>query len=365
MTVAVQPELSALAILSPRLAEAAAKMPLSLTAQITEIRLRIDQPVLVLTGIADRMLSADGSFTADYARAIICRRDDIAKSLQLISRNSLYAFEQELQGGYITVSGGHRIGIAGQAIVENGKVKALKNISSLNIRFAREKKGAADLVFPYIIRNGQIVSTLIISPPRCGKTTLLRDLIRQISTGNPCCGFFGAQVGVVDERSEIAGCCDGVPTVDLGPRVDVLDGCPKAAGMMMLIRSMSPQAIVTDELGSADDARAVREALHAGVAVLASMHGSCAADIAMRPGIGELLNEQYFERLVILSDQPAVGTVKEIVNSRTGGSLYHCKEGDYVAEDSRLSFGYSGQHPVRIQSGRAIYLSTPAGKAAD
>lgn len=363
--IAVKPELSAFAILPPHLAEAAAKLPPSLIAQITEIRLRIDQPVLVMTGTSDRMLCEDGLLTADYARAIVCRRDDLGKSLQLISRNSLYAFEQELKEGYITVSGGHRVGLAGQAIVENGRIKALKNISSLNIRFAREKKGTADLVLPYLTRDGQIASTLIISPPRCGKTTLLRDLIRQISTGNPHCGFFGEQVGVVDERSEIAGCCDGVPTVDLGPRVDVLDGCPKAAGMMMLIRSMSPQVIATDELGSADDARAVREALHAGVAVLASMHGSCAADIALRPGIGELLSEQYFERLVILSDRPIIGTIREIINPRTGSSLYHSKEGDYVAEGSRLSFGSSGQHPIRIQSGSAIHLSASAGKTAD
>jgi stage III sporulation protein AA len=280
-----------------------------------------------MTGRTDMMLRLDGLLTSLSAQAMVCEREDIAKSLQLISRNSLYAFEQELQSGYITVSGGHRIGLAGQAIVDNGRLKALKNISSLNIRLAREQIGAADLVFPYIVSDGQIASTLIISPPRCGKTTLLRDLIRQISYGSPRHGFAGAQVGLVDERSEIAGCCDGVPTVDLGPRVDVLDGCPKAVGLIMLVRSMAPQAVATDELGSEEDALAVREALHAGVAVLASAHGCDAADAARRPNIGALIKDQYFDRFIILSDQPAIGTVEEITEVCTGRVLYHRRNG--------------------------------------
>lgn len=322
MFAAIILEKTILPILSPQIAAAAAKLSPLVLQQITEIRLRVGQPVLVMTGRTDRMLCQDGSLTEERNHAVMCHREDITKSLQLISRNSLYAFEQELQAGYITVSGGHRVGIAGQAILDNGKLKALKNITSLNIRLAREQKGAADAVFPYVISGNHIASVLVISPPRCGKTTLLRDLIRQISIGSPKHGFAGAQVGLVDERSEIAGCFDGVPTVDLGPRVDVLDGCPKAVGMIMLIRSMAPQAVATDEIGSAEDARAVREALHAGVSVLTSVHGQDAADVASRPNIGELIRDNCFERFIILSDQPSIGTVEEIIDARTGKRLY-------------------------------------------
>lgn len=309
-------------ILPPTIASATLSLSSSVAAQVTEIRMRVGQPVLIMVGRMDRMLCSDGTLTGKTSQAVICTHDDIAKALQLISRNSIYAFEQELRSGYITITGGHRVGIAGQAIVDNGRLKTLKNIGSLNIRLSREKKGAADVVFPYVVRDGRIASTLIISPPRCGKTTLLRDLIRQISAGNPGHGFTGAQVGVVDERSELAGCCDGVPTVDLGPRVDVLDACPKATGMIMLIRSMAPQAVATDELGSAEDAQAVREALHAGVAVLTTVHGHNAQDVSCRPHIGELLADQCFERLVILSDQPVIGTIEEISDVRSGGCLY-------------------------------------------
>jgi stage III sporulation protein AA len=327
MIAAISIEKTLIPILPPSIAEAVLRLPAFILQQVTEIRLRVGQPVLIMIGRADNMLCSDGILRNEVTRAVTCTREDIIKALQLISRNSLYAFEQELQAGYITISGGHRVGIAGQAIMDNGKLKALKNISSLNIRLAREQKGAADLVFPYVVSGGRIASSLIISPPRCGKTTLLRDLIRQISTGSLSHGFAGAQVGLVDERSEIAGCWDGVPTVDLGPRVDVLDGCPKAVGMIMLVRSMAPQAVATDELGSVEDAQAVREALHAGVAVLTTVHGHDAADAARRPNIGDLVKDQYFDRFIILSDQPAIGTVEEIADARTGRNLYNRKNG--------------------------------------
>lgn len=320
-------EKTLLPLLPPLIAAAAVRLPAAAWQQMTEIRLRIGQPVLIMLGGSDYLLSPDGKLSNVANQAMICSRDDIGKMIQFISRNSLYAFEQELQAGYITVGGGHRIGIAGQAIIDNGKLKALKNISSLNIRLAREQKGAANLVLPYVIADGRIASSLIISPPRCGKTTLLRDLIRQISCGSPQHGFSGVQVGLVDERSEIAGCWDGVPTVDLGPRTDVLDGCPKAVGMLMLIRSMAPQAVATDELGSMEDVQAVREALHAGVAVFTTVHGRDAADAARRPHIGALINEQAFERLIILSDRPAIGTVEAITDGRSGRNLYRRQDG--------------------------------------
>ena len=151
------------------------------------------------------------------------------------SNYSLYAYEYEMRQGFITIEGGHRVGMTGQAIIEDGKVKNLRYISSINLRMSHEIKGCADQVFSYIVSGGKMCHTLIVSPPRCGKTTLLRDMIRQISDGNRWIG--GMSVGVVDERSEIGGCYMGVAQNQLGDRTDILDCCPKAEGMMMLIRS--------------------------------------------------------------------------------------------------------------------------------
>jgi len=282
---------------------------------LMEIRLRVNKPLLLVLGSVDIMVSPAGTIVNDQNGAYLCTRDDINKVVQIISKNSLYAFEQELKMGFLTIHGGHRVGLAGQAIVDGGEMKALKNISSLNIRMAREIKGCGDKVMPYIFAGGKrVLSTLVISPPCCGKTTILRDLIRQISSGNQ--EFRGLQVGVVDERSEIAACKNGIPTVDLGPRTDVLDGCPKASGMLMLIRSMSPAVVATDELGRAEDVWAVREALHAGVSILATVHGRDSHEVQQRPYVGELIRQKYFDRYIILSDRPQVGTIEKIIDSK-------------------------------------------------
>jgi stage III sporulation protein AA len=295
-------------------------------AQVTEIRLRVKQPLLLVLGTSDIMLDGHGQAVVDFQQAYRCTAEDLARTLQLISKNSLYAFEQELKLGFITIPGGHRVGLAGQAIIGNGEIRALKNISSMNIRIAREIKGCADKILPYIFFNGKyVLSTLIISPPRCGKTTILRDLARQISNGN--LNFCGTQVGLVDERSEIAACQSGVPTVDLGQRIDVLDGCPKADGMLMLIRSMAPQVVITDELGRAEDADAVKEALNAGVSVIATVHGRNIAEVRQRPYIGELIEHNYFERYVILSSTPSVGTIEEIIDAKHSTILYSSQKG--------------------------------------
>lgn len=288
---------------------------------LMEIRLRINRPLLLVLEDMDIMLSPKGEMLRTQEEAYVCNRDDINTTLQLISKNSLYAFEQELKMGFITIHGGHRVGLAGQAIVDSGEIKSLKNISSLNIRIAREVKGCGCDVMPYLFtKEKKIVSTLLISPPCCGKTTLLRDLIRLISVGSTT--FSGLQVGVVDERSEIGACKNGIPTVDLGPRTDILDGCPKASGMLMLIRSMSPAVIATDELGRAEDLCAVREALHAGVSVLATVHGRDSHEVLNRPYVGELIRGKYFERYIVLKDRPRIGTIEEIIDSKRDEILW-------------------------------------------
>lgn len=293
---------------------------------VTEIRLRVNQPLLLVLGNKDVMLNVHGEIVADPGRGYRCNRDDIMTTLQLISKNSLYAFEQEIKMGFLTILGGHRVGLVGQAVLEQGEVKVLKNISSLNIRIAREIKGCADQVLPYIRREGHILSTLIISPPCCGKTTLLRDLIRQISSGNP--KNPGVQVGVVDERSEIAACKNGIATVDLGVRTDVMDACPKGEGMLMLIRSMAPRVVATDELGRAEDVYAIREALQTGVSVLTTVHGRNIKEVLARPHVGELIQENFFERYILLNNEPKVGTVEQIIAGKENKVLWKRGEVD-------------------------------------
>ncbi len=288
---------------------------------LTEIRLRINQPLLLVLGNQDITINAMGEVVTNSNEAYLCNPDDIQRTLQLMSKNSLYAFEHQLKMGFLTIDGGHRIGLTGQAIIDAGEVKTLKNINGLNIRLAREVKGCADQIIPYIItKEGQVLNTLIISPPRCGKTTILRDLIRQISMGSKM--YKGLPVGVVDERSEIAACKSGISTVDLGIRTDVLDNCPKAMGMLMLIRSMSPAVVATDELGRAEDIHAVREALNAGVSVVTTVHGKDLNELLHRPYVGELLQNKYFHRYILLSDYPRVGTIKKIIDSSNNKILW-------------------------------------------
>lgn len=317
-------------ILAPNVASVLKKVSGTLLGSLTEIRLRICQPLLLVLDHSDVMLRADGIPTGDSSNSYICSTEDIQKTLQLISKNSLYAFEQEIKLGYLTVKGGHRVGLAGQAVIDEGKIRTVKNISSMNIRLAREIKGCANKIIPYIVAGeNTILNTLIISPPRSGKTTIIRDVIRLISNGVSQLGFKGVQVGVVDERSEIAACKNGTPTVDLGQRADVLDGCLKAYGLLMLIRSMSPQVLVTDELGRQEDAYAIREALTAGIGIVATIHGKNLEDIYQRPYIGDLVRQQCFDRYIILKSIPSPGTVEAILDKQ-GKPLFGLAKGEIL-----------------------------------
>jgi len=269
----------------------------------------------------DYMITGDGRITRTAHLAYYVTKEDIYKTFQFISQCSVYSFEEELKNGYITIAGGHRVGFSGQVILENNDVKTIKNISGLNIRIAREIIGAADKVLPYIVDKCQVLNTLIISPPKAGKTTLLRDLVRQLSDGIDRLGIKGMNVGLVDERSEIACCYEGIPQNDVGMRTDVLDGCPKARGIMMLLRSMSPDVIATDEIGRNEDARAIEEAINAGVAIIATAHGSSLEDIKKRPAIRKLIDRNFFDRYIILSKNSGVGNIEAILESATGRNL--------------------------------------------
>lgn len=291
--------------------------------ELEEIRLREGRPLILRLGTGELMVTGEGRATEKIRDAYYVTKDDLQRTLQLISHSSIYAIEQELRNGYLTLPGGHRIGFVGEAVVEHGKVKTLKNISSLNIRVAHEIIGCADPIIPYLYdpQNQVPYHTLIISPPRCGKTTLLRDIVRQFSEGIGDLKKISFNVGVVDERSEIAGCYMGTPQKDVGPRTDVLDGCPKAEGMIMLVRSMSPQIVATDEIGRKEDVAALEEMLNAGVTVLTTVHGRNLADLEQRPIISNLIKQNFFQRYVILGRSLGVGTIEAVIDAHTRSNL--------------------------------------------
>lgn len=280
---------------------------------LQEIKLRVEKPLLLVYR-GEEIIPGN-----QRGKPYIVTREDIREMLEYISNYSLYAYEQEMKQGYITIEGGHRVGMTGQAIIENGKVKNLRYISSINLRMSHEILGCADPIFPFITYNKKLYHTLIVSPPRCGKTTLLRDMIRQISNGN---GWInGMSVGVVDERSELGGCYMGVAQTQLGIRTDVLDCCPKAEGMIMLIRSMGPEVIAVDEIGTAEDVHAIEYAMHCGCKMLATVHADSMEELRKKPLFDQMVAERRFERYVLLENREHVGQVEGIYDSR-GTLLY-------------------------------------------
>lgn len=285
-----------------------------MTQTLQEIRLRVGRPLNLTFGDADLFLGRAG-LTTNPAQGVIIQSDDVGQAILFLSNHSVYALEEELRQGFITIPGGHRVGFVGHGILHQGKIKQIKNFSGLNFRITREIRGCANFILPYLMTNsGGVHHTMIISPPRCGKTTLLRDLIYQISNGNldfdP--DFSGLKVGVVDERSELAGSYQGVHRHDLGIRTDVLDHCPKSEGMYLLIRSMSPEVIATDEIGSQEDVAAIQEAVNAGIRLMTTVHGRNLQELSSRPILRELLNSKIFTRYIVLSNRGRPGTIEGV-----------------------------------------------------
>ena len=268
---------------------------------------RLGQPLRVVRGKEEIVLR---SGTEPY----IVTKEELRETIDYISHYSLYAYENELRQGFVTVEGGHRVGVAGKVIMEKERVKNIQYISSLNIRVSHEVLGCADRLIPYIVANKQVCHTLIISPPCCGKTTLIRDLIRQISDGNEY--VKGCSVGVVDERSELGGCYLGIAQNHLGTRTDVLDCCPKAEGMIMLIRSMSPQVIAVDEIGTVEDIHAIEYAMQCGCRMIASVHGLNMDEASNKPVLGDLIRRRMFQRYVVLGNEKGPGEILGIYDER-------------------------------------------------
>lgn len=288
---------------------------------IQEIRLRINQPIMIVRDNEEKLINQFGKYTDSIHEAITVLEQDMQNTLEMMSRYSMYAFEEEVKQGYITLEGGHRVGLVGKVVMEGGIIKSLRYIGAINIRLAHEVIGAANKIIPYIYKDlNTIHHTLLVSPPRCGKTTILRDLIRQLSNGD--CFHRGMNIGVVDERSEIGGCYKGIPQNDIGKRTDVLDGCKKVDGMLMLLRSMSPDIIAVDEIGKKEDLFAIEEVLNAGIKVMCTVHGSTIEDIMRKPVLKEMLEKQFFHRIICISSRKGPGTIENILD---GITLQDCR----------------------------------------
>ena len=274
---------------------------------IEEIRLRVNKPLIINGDSQDYFYNdINGDLDLVMRNPYIVTKEDIEDT-------SVQSCINKIKKGFITLRGGHRIGIVGKVIIENGQVKNIKHISSLNIRVSREIKGCSKKVLPHIIKNkNQINNTIIISPPQCGKTTILRDIVRNISNGNREYGFSGVKVALIDERNEIAGSYMGVAQLDVGMRTDVMETCPKDLGIMMVLRSMSPNVIVTDEIGNEKEIKALYTALNGGVSLITTVHGDSIEDILHRTELKRLLDGDLFRKVIILSSRNGPGTIEKI-----------------------------------------------------
>ncbi|QBD86044.1 stage III sporulation protein AA [Clostridium tetani] len=277
---------------------------------LQEIRIRSQKPIIVKDGACE--------IVTDY----IATLEEVGSIVKRMSSYSIYAYDDEIKQGYITINGGHRVGICGKCVVEGEKVKTIKYPASLNIRICREVAGCSDKILPYILKSSMVENTIIISPPNCGKTTLLRDIAKKLSNGISKLDLRGMKVCVIDERSEIASCVNGVPQLNLGLRTDVLDSCPKSQGIMMAIRSMSPDVIVCDEIGSTEDIESIIKAMNSGVKLITTVHGYDVKDIYEREVFKGAIENKVFQKAIVLSSRKGVGTVEYIYSFEEKNIIY-------------------------------------------
>ncbi len=283
---------------------------------VEEIRLRVQRPIILKCKDGDKIIK--------YALST----EEILSCLQMICENSIYTYQNQISEGFITVKGGHRVGITGSCVVDKEKVININYIYSLNFRIARQIIGSSNKILKYILNPAEntVYNTLIIAPPGAGKTTILRDLIRQIASGMKETKFKAINVGVVDERGEIAALYKGVPQNDIGIKTDVIENVHKSIGMRMLIRSMAPKVIVADEIGNENDIEAIQYAVCSGCKGIFTAHGNTIEDVMLNPVLKTLSNNRIFDRLIFLSNN-AKGSAKEVYEMNPKNTTYQ-KLGD-------------------------------------
>lgn len=275
-------------------------------SQLNEIRLRVDKPIIVYLGGQAYFLSENG-ITTSIGSSIICKKEDIDNVIFRASECSLYAVNEQIKRGYLTINEGIRIGISGTTVCDNKEIKTIKNFNSLVIRIPHKIKGCSLTAFRYILENNCLHNTLVISPPGAGKTTFLRDFISQLSQRNIC-----LNVLVLDERGELAAITDNGRSILDSNFTDVLSFISKSDGFLYGIRSLNPNLIVCDEIGAEEDIEAIEYACNCGVSVMASIHAGSISELRQKPNFERLLSKKLFERYIVLSSREGPGTYEGI-----------------------------------------------------
>lgn len=281
---AAESYLQAIRVLPPRLRREALSLPEGDRGKAEEVRLRTGWPMTVLLEGGERPLGGPP-----------VEEEELERLVEIASGASLHTVLDQVRQGYLTVEGGHRIGLCGAAALREGEIHALRFFSSANLRIARQVKGAAAPVLDRLCPGGRLGDTLILAPPGLGKTTLLRDLVRSVSEGERCLPL---RVSLADERGEVAALYNGRPQLEVGRRTDVVEGCPKAQGLMLLLRGMNPQVLAADEITAGPDVEALTTAVGCGVTLLATAHGESREDLLRRAVYRPLMEEGLFRFLV-------------------------------------------------------------------
>lgn len=275
------------AILPPKLRERALALPEGIRQKASELRLRVGrEPAAVLEG-DELPLPGEGRVS----------RRDLELTVEIATQASPQAALEQLRQGYFTLRGGHRLGLCGSVWTQEGQVKNLRRLSSLNLRLAHAVPGCGARVLRELGAEGVFPDTLILAPPGGGKTTLLRELIRLLSDGLILPPL---RVGLCDERGEVAALWEGEPQFDVGGRTDILEGCPKAQGLLMLLRAMTPQVLACDEITHPDDLRALETCGNCGSRLLATVHAADVDELWEKPLYRELLQRKLFHRAVVV-----------------------------------------------------------------
>lgn len=312
---------NAISGLSGQLFKILNNIPKEIKANIQEIRVRANMPLIVNANGSTYFIDNNSRLECSLRNSIfIVSKYDVEDSFKKLCEYSIYSHQEEIKNGFITAKGGHRVGICGTAVYDGDSMNSLRDITSLNIRIARQIRCTKKELISEIVNSSNGV--LIVGAPSCGKTTLLRDIARSLSTGEH---VDMKKVSVIDERGEISGTCRGIRQNDVGFS-DVLNGYSKGKGILQAIRVLSPEFIICDELGGVEDIKSVEEGLNAGVKIIASIHASSIDELIHRKQAKMLLQTGAFEKIILMEQSPKFGQIKGIY-----------KVGDLNVEDDRFN----------------------------
>lgn len=273
---------------------------------LSEVRLKCGEGIVAFSDRA-YFLTKEGALSKNEKDKLIISREAFLKTFERMCQGSVYAMQKTLKDGFLMLRGGHRVGVSGKPVIKDGEILGMQDINVINIRIARQIFSAADKVIDLIAPCGKIKNTLLISPPGCGKTTILREVARLLGGD-----MYSFRVGIMDERCEIAAMDGAMAQMNVGLLSFVYSDCPKSRAMIMALRSMSPDVIITDEIGGADDENAIFSLINGGVKIICSCHGFGIEDVLRRGQIGKLLENKIFERVIVLGRQKGVGSVEAV-----------------------------------------------------